>query len=550
MLAFCYGQSPHILKIISKEALSPQFIKLNYQRVDSMEVENLIKVQLENAKQSGFLLANMDIVIFKKDTVFVHVFLGEKYEQIQIFKGNVSSDVFENMGTKKSKKKSLFTHQGLKIGLNNIHNYYQNNGYPFASVKLDSIKNENNILSANILLNEGPIITYDSVDIGKYNGIKYRFLVNHLNLNYGNEYSNLEIDEVVYKVDELPYLKLADSPEVNFRLNKAQVVMDLESVQVNSFDGIAGFVPKQNGNGSQLTGELNLAFDNLFKSGKKINFEWQKLDSKSQYLDAIYFHPNLFYSPIDFSFRYKQLKEDTLFSNRIFDLMFGYQISNHVNLSIAYSNKNGNNLNSNKNQTGDFDINKYAIGFEINKLDNIRLPRNGFRTKFMMSVGSKTSSGSIIGSAKKNQSNQYDFFSETSWYKKLTKRSLIYAKVSGGYIENQQLFLNDLFRVGGLTTLRGFNEKMFFASKYGLLNVEWQMSISGGSYFLTFIDQGILKYDLENLEVEENPTGLGVGLKIKTKTGFFHLIYGLGRTSNQNFSFDFSKIHFGFNANL
>jgi outer membrane protein assembly factor BamA len=230
--------------------------------------------------------------------------------------------------------------------------------------------------------------------------------------------------------------------------------------------------------------------------------------------------------------------------------MFGYQISKHTNLSIAYSNKNGNNLNSNKNQTGDFDINKYAIGFEINKLDNIRLPRNGFRTKFMMSVGSKTSSGSIIGSTKKNQSNQYDFFSETSWYKKLTKRSLIYAKVSGGYIENQQLFLNDLFRVGGLTTLRGFNEKMFFASKYGLLNVEWQMSISGGSYFLTFIDQGILKYDLENLEVEENPTGLGVGLKIKTKTGFFNLIYGLGRTSNQNFSFDFSKIHFGFNANL
>ena len=55
-----------------------------------------------------------------------------------------------------------------------------------------------------------------------------------------------------------------------------------------------------------------------------------------------------------------------------------------------------------------------------------------------------------------------------------------------GSVMNKNLFTNDLFRLGGLNSLRGFNENFFFVSQYVLGNFEFRIQGSRETYFFGF----------------------------------------------------------------
>lgn len=544
------AQQKYLVKIKSDKPFSEYLSNLENQLLDSVELKKILYEYVEIEKNQGFLLANVDVLDFQKDTAFIKIFLGEKYEKILLENQGIPKAIIKNMGLKWKNGQSNISFQDLNKVFEKVVSHYQNNGYPFTSVKLDSIRRNGYNFSTQLSIETGPIITFDSLVVRPSGLVKYQYLTSYLNIQKGQLYDQFRIDLISQRIALLPYLQLVNKPNVSFRLGKGQVTLELEPKKVNTFDGIAGLVPGENGAGSRLTGELKLSFNNLFKSGKKVDFEWQKLNDKSQYLDAKYLHPLLFQSPLNFSFNYNQLKEDTLFSNREFGLGIDYNLSNSINVSINYSNKNGNNLNEVDLNTGDFDINLYTLGLNAQKIDDIEFPRNGFSMESRISIGEKKSSLNTRGNLERNTSNQYQFFGQIGLYKQLTKRAVLHTKVSGGYLVNDQLFINDLFRIGGLNSLRGFNEKLFFASKYGLVNVEMRWLMSEGSYFLVFADQALLRYDLKNSNFSDSPTGMGLGFRIKTKTGLFNLIYALGKTADQNFSFNFSKLHFGYAATL
>ncbi len=544
-----YGQQDYYVKSLSKEPSNNSTLELEAQRLDSSTLKKTIISLLESKRNEGYLLANLDQLIFKSDTAYISIYIGEKYKNIKLNNKNLRKEEVKTIALRWKHSEAQVAPQNLAKLFERIINHKQNSGYPFASVKLDSIIKIGSQISANILIDQGPLITFDSLQM-PLDVTKSNFISGYLGIEFGAPFDQSKVDDIALKIRQLPYLKLISKPTVSFSLGKAQVNIDIESIPVNTFDGIAGFVPNQNGRGSELTGELKLKFDNLFQSGKKIDFEWQKLNSTSQFLDLTVKNPRLFNSSLNFNFNFNQVKEDTLFSNRSYSLGIDYNISPHINLLLSYENKNGNNLDATDIITGNFDINNYTLSLNWQHLDDIQYPKNGFQLRLASSVGSKESSALKNSTLTSQTSNQYQFSTQISFYKKVEKRSVFHSKISLGLIENQYLFLNDLFRIGGLNTLRGFNEKAFFASQYALINVEWRWLMSEASYFLLFADKALLKYNLDNVSFEDAPIGLGLGFKIKTKAGHFNLIYALGKTTEQNFSFNFSKLHFGYAATL
>ncbi len=57
-----------------------------------------------------------------------------------------------------------------------------------------------------------------------------------------------------------------------------------------------------------------------------------------------------------------------------------------------------------------------------------------------------------------------------------------------GFIENENLFTNELFRIGGLKTLRGFDEESLTASAYSIFTLEFRYLFDINSYFHVFFD--------------------------------------------------------------
>jgi hemolysin activation/secretion protein len=118
-------------------------------------------------------------------------------------------------------------------------------------------------------------------------------------------------------------------------------------------------------------------------------------------------------------------------------------------------------------------------------------------------------------------------------------------KASVGVLVNENLLGNDLFRLGGLRSIRGFNENYFFANNYIYFTAEPRFYFDTCSYFMIFVDAGRLENNVKVLQTDF-PLSTGLGFSLETNGGVFNLIYALGMSNSQDFSLNLSKIHFGF----
>ena len=109
------------------------------------------------------------------------------------------------------------------------------------------------------------------------------------------------------------------------------------------------------------------------------------------------------------------------------------------------------------------------------------------------------------------------------------------------------IYQNELFRFGGLNTLRGFNEEELFASVKGLLTVEYRFLLDQSSNVFVFYDQCM--YENNALEYfKDRPFGFGAGISFGSKIGIFNITYALGKKFSNPIDFRSSKIHFGYTA--
>ena len=84
---------------------------------------------------------------------------------------------------------------------------------------------------------------------------------------------------------------------------------------------------------------------------------------------------------------------------------------------------------------------------------------------------------------------QWRFESHLQKHTKLGQVWVLFTGLSAGLIENENLFLNEMFRVGGLNSLRGFSQNFFFASEYVLSNLEMRLFFESNSHLFVFYDQ-------------------------------------------------------------
>lgn len=125
----------------------------------------------------------------------------------------------------------------------------------------------------------------------------------------------------------------------------------------------------------------------------------------------------------------------------------------------------------------------------------------------------------------------------------------MYTSLHGGLLSSDNLFQNDAYRIGGLRSIRGFDEASYFATTFVYSNLESRFYLDETSYLLLFTDLGYIE---ERFVRQENKRadlalGLGTGISFATNTGIFNFVYALG-TSNSTGAINFnqSKIHFGF----
>jgi len=343
-----------------------------------------------------------------------------------------------------------------------------------------------------------------------------------------------------------------------FANEQCQVSLDLNDEKASAFDGIIGFLPNENENGKLLiTGQLYLKLENLFRSGKRLELNWQKVNIQSQELELSYDHPALFRMPVDLSFSFDLYKQDTTFLTRETGLHLYYnnnkrgKIGIHIEREVSRLLQTEPLTEFNRPVFVDYNLNYYGLVYRYNSLDHQIFPSRGWQIILNLDIGNKN----IIKNANLDDDVyhgilddglQWQFSAGAEKYFTIRPRNILLTKLIGGYMHGKQMFLNDLFRLGGLNSVRGFNEMFFYASKYFTGTLEYRYLFENESQLLVFCDGSFLGHDLNNELYRDYPIGLGAGINISTRAGLLNVIYAIGRSQDQTFNIRYSKIHIGY----
>lgn len=526
---------------------------------DTLKLKSQLDRSINSLFSQGYLLASYSLEKHDSGSYNINIFSGPKYKWASLSAGNVPEVVLTKIGF----REKFYANNPFRIDeLNRLFKRLIKNGeqegFPFVSVKLDSVKILNSQISAVLKLDRGVRITYDSIKIKSDFNIKPSWLASYLGIEQGGLYNQSAVDNLENKLNRLNFLELVELPTVTFQNEEALVSLNLKKKSTNRADGIIGFLPNEEQEGQLLvTGEFDLSLDNLFNSGKELNIKWQSLKARSQFLNFDYYHRNLFRSRLDFSSSFQILKEDTLFINREGEISFNFNPSKHG--FELFTKLRSSRLLSTEQfrevtelpEIADFNLDYYGIIYSYNNGRILSFRKRYFNAQVELAVGSKrVRRNNGIPAELYNtidlRSVQYNLNSSYEFNLPLGKNFAFYQKISGGKIINETLFLNDLYRIGGLNTLRGYNENFFFASDYALSNSELRLYFQERSYLFTFYDQSYLYYDIDTSEFEDYPLGLGLGLNLATKKGLVSLAYAIGKSRDQPLSLSLSKFHFGY----
>jgi outer membrane protein assembly factor BamA len=556
------GQNRFLLKVIpiDNERIFSKLIKYRQNFPDSLSPKSELYHIMNDLHKEGYLAASIDSVFYEAKSIIAYLLIGERYEWSSLGRGNVNDLVLEKTGFKeKFYRNEFFRYQDFARLEQKIIQYSENHGFPFASVGLDSMKVEGNTIYGVLKYDQGPLILFDTLEVQGKSRTKKRFLARHLRIMAGQPFSQEKISNMDRLIRELPFISKSREPLIIFNRNKAKVTVFIEDKKTNQLDGIIGFLPNSATNNKLLvTGEMNMNLKNLFGTGKNIQVEWRKFKQQSQALDLAYLQPKLLGSNMDLNLDMNLLKQDSTFINVNRKLTLVQNLSGRGKLSFFTGLKTSRQLLSSNiidpvqlPAFGNFDYYTYGLGYNWNNLNDIFYPHQGWTFSLQGIVGNKK----IITSNTINEyiykdlrihSIQFSFNSSIEKYFKFSRNGVLLTRLKAGSLfNNNNIFLNDLYRIGGLKTLRGFNENNFFASRYGVATLEYRLYTDETSYLLLFYDQGYIYNQLDIQHREDLPLGFGAGLSFLTRAGVFNFFYSLGASSSQKLNFNLSKIHFG-----
>ncbi len=443
--------------------------------------------------------------------------------------------------------------------------YAENSGYPFALVRLKNVEVKHQEISATLDYQSGPQIRFGELNIRGTDKINPEFLEAYLGIRTGMIYSEKKISQIASRLQGLPFLSLTDPVEVRFQNEVADLYLPLTYQASSQVDGVLSLLPNErDGGGVLLTGELNVLLRNLGHSGKMFSLNWQRLQVASQQLFLEYNHPNVFRSPLGVGGKFNLLKEDTLFLNQQANLTLSYLIGSNHQVSVFGDWRSSRLIGENTVVTSEVlpslanvSVQGGGVGYSWNQVDQLLFPRRGYLFSVKGRVGQKNTSFWQAGDTPQDQQS-YQSKSSTQWagelsfaqYYMLGSELGIYNQLQAGGLTDTQLFANELYRLGGIKSLRGFVDNSLFASQYVLSNLElrWLLEPENAvpSYIFAFYDQAWVKRSESRNYSVGTPLGVGAGISLSTPAGLFSLVYALGRSSQQDLSFSASKVHFGY----
>ncbi len=403
-------------------------------------------------------------------------------------------------------------------------------------------------------------IVFDNLSITGDVQINPVFLENLLGITPGQAFSEDLVNEVPARINDLTFTELNAPVQLTFSPGKARLIVPMNKIRANRFDGIIGLSSTTEQESSlSITGLLNLSLANTFGMGEQLNLSWRALGQGTQVLDLAAHYPYPFKLPITMGIDFSLHRQDTSWLQMRAQPIAGINTSSGFNWRV-FMLYNSTNLISTKQYENvtdlpsniDFRSRVYGIRLEKRTAGfNRALIQPGYNLNLSIAAGSReilknTALPDIVYENRELKSLQLNFEILNELRFSISDRSTFTLTNRGAWINGQQIPANQLFRLGGFQSLKGFDEYSMLASAYIIANAEYRFFTGQFSFFSLFVNGGWYEQKTLGQYSNDLPLGIGAGLNLETQAGILALYFAIGRQNQIPFELRNAKIHIGY----
>ncbi len=558
------GQSYRLSVLCDSSAITQKelkkIVRIRPYYADSLEVLETLNLLADGLIDRGYSGASIDSVSWSDKHCEAHLHVGRQYVFKRIEPGNVPPEILKKAGFRaKTFEGRALRPARLSLLKKRIVRYYEDHGYPFTEVQLSEIRLDDDSLTASLLLNRYREFRIDSILVKGRSKIRENYLRNYLGIKRNEPYNESKVSNISTRLREIPFVSETEKPQVIFNKDTATVYVFLDRKRASQFDGILGILPDNADPGNVLiTGEINLKLLSALNRGELIDFQWRKMQARTQNLNIHVAYPFLFNTPFGLDGTFELYKRDSLFLNLKGVIGVQYHLVGNDHIKV-FADLRSTDILARSMLQGSQTLNPdnvdsrtqlFGFGYRMQRLDFRLNPRKGLDLYAEASAGNKriifdSELGEQRYQGLSENSFQLNVILNADYYVPIPNRSTLKVGVKSGMMRSESLFESEMFRIGGLRTLRGFDEEAFFADLYAIGTVEYRFLLNMDSYIFVFADAAYYENRAVNRRITDRPIGFGLGISFSTKIGIFSLTYALGRQFDNPIDARAGKIHFG-----
>lgn len=529
------------LKVFTKSESTNQYTLIQTTVCnDSLDmISKLRKIQTEDYK-NGYPTAGFDSVVSCPDYICAYYNKGSKF----LWKNFSIIDSNQLIINNNIKLKSPFVSENLYHKLDKTISQYAEIGYPFAFISVQRLLFENDSVTADFNVYPGEYYVFDSIIIKGDLRIKPHYLYKTAGFKKGDSFSFRKVNSMDKMLKAVPFISQARSYQLAFGEGKTDLLLYLTNKKSGSFSGLIGIMPNNKTTGKLLlTGDINLNLINAAGAGEFILFKWRKYEAQSQKLETEFSIPYLFKSDFGLGLDFDLEKKDTSYLNTDFTGKILYGNNTVSGFDLFYRNKSSYLLSTAENGNSGFRSDLYGIGLRFFDTDDWLNPSKGAILKISSAFGTRTTETDVEQRNIQFQTrNSLDFTA----FIPLAKFFLLRLRSNTSSIYSKDISENETDRIGGLNSIRGFDELSLPATSYSIANIEFRYRFEEQSALFVFYDAAYFEKRKTVNDYYNYAMGIGAGLDLNTAAGIFSLAFAVGKQNNNPFLFNAAKIHFGY----
>lgn len=417
--------------------------------------------------------------------------------------------------------------------LQSLVDFYTQNGFLFASVKLDSLAQNESGYQVTLNIVEGDFCEFSDV---RFKGNKVSTELSLLKISQLNSMKKITPDFLKAAEENIRRKSYINECQI-FPLNSHQLLVEIEEGRMNRFSGILGYDNTQDSE-NKLTGFLDFEFLNLYGTDRSLALQWQKLQANSSSIELSYHESGLNNFPVNGDLTlYREEADSTYINSKLETEVYYYTLYQLYGIYYALETYYPGSRRPKLIETSTY----HKIGgfWEYDDTDYALNPRKGSFINFKYYY--------IIDQKKGSDSDKQAVESSYKKYWSLNNRVVLFSGINASYMENKNLKDYENFDLGGSKNLRGFMEKQFYGHRILWTNLELRYLVNRKSRFFLFSDYG---YAENNEYTNGKIFGFGGGMRLETRIGLLGIDYGFGYSNGEWRNPMDGIIHFGLEANL